>query len=576
MAWNFNGSTDRVIISSGLFNYNDPYVISGYFRIGVDQNAYTALLNISNNSSHVEYLGFDDSAGNPRLILYTDTGSNNGTEVSGTRIATGVWTFFILRRSSTTSLELYLNGSTTADITNTRNVAARSAASRLEFALFNSGNADPFNGDVAHVKIRTGLYTVEEIVPDMWEIFPSNFSGIWGIYPTFDGATERVADYSGNGRNFTEGGTITDAENPGIKWQKRRLYHPIIPITAGGNTYDGEGVILSTASITGAGVLNRQGSGVINSGTSSTGQAVLIINGVGQVNSGGVTTGQGTLRRTGAGEINSLSSVTGDAQRVIGSTGQINSSSSVTGQGVLALISAGVINSAGVITGAASLLLRSAGVINSDGSITGSGSLIILTGGQINSGGVITGTGYLLRGGAGVINSGGSITGRPVIVLVSLGAINSTSSITGNGVIDGPASYIDGAGIINSLASISGGGVLVLSASGEILSAASISGAAQRVRSGAGVVLSASSVTGRISALVSSTGVINSASSISGLGRLIIASQGSINSVCSITGQLASLNDFLNTPASRTFLASEVNRLIASTQSRVLRVTKRE
>lgn len=52
----------------------------------------------------------------------------------------------------------------------------------------------------------------------MRTIRPQRLDGLWGWWPVFDGATGRARDYSGNGRNWTGSGTLSDEAGPGIPW----------------------------------------------------------------------------------------------------------------------------------------------------------------------------------------------------------------------------------------------------------------------------------------------------------------------------------------------------------------------
>jgi hypothetical protein len=47
-------------------------------------------------------------------------------------------------------------------------------------------------------------------------ILPQDFTDLYGYYPIFPGNGERGIDYSGNDRNWTEVGALTDEDPPPI------------------------------------------------------------------------------------------------------------------------------------------------------------------------------------------------------------------------------------------------------------------------------------------------------------------------------------------------------------------------
>lgn len=77
---------------------------------------------------------------------------------------------------------------------------------------------DPFSGRIHAIKIWNTALTEAEIAQEVYTVAPRKLDSLWGWNPTRPGSGERAKDYSGNGRNWTEGGTLTDDDPPPISW----------------------------------------------------------------------------------------------------------------------------------------------------------------------------------------------------------------------------------------------------------------------------------------------------------------------------------------------------------------------
>ena len=91
----------------------------------------------------------------------------------------------------------------------------------MEFGAWSAGNNDPFSGRIHAIKIWNTALTEAEIAQEVYTVAPRKLDSLWGWYPTRPGSGERAKDYSGNGRDWTEGGTLTDDDPPPISWGGR-------------------------------------------------------------------------------------------------------------------------------------------------------------------------------------------------------------------------------------------------------------------------------------------------------------------------------------------------------------------
>lgn len=286
MAVRFDAAADRLVRTTGVLDYNAAYTWMAWVYISTDTNAYTHILSINTNNQfaqNADYIGM--VADGTTLLSYVDNGGA-GTEATGTNLSTGTWYHLAVVRASTTSLLIYLNG--TQDSNNTRSVAARASASRMEIGALSTNNADPFNGRVAFVKIYNTNLSAAEIQAEMWSEDPQRLANLW-LYSRLLDATDYL-DLSGNARDWTAGGTLTREDGPpGVGWAAPGLV--LLPSSAAPGTYTGSGDLgIPAATVAGAGTF-------VAPTYTATGDLVMpaaTVSGTGTFGSG-VFTGSGDL-----------------------------------------------------------------------------------------------------------------------------------------------------------------------------------------------------------------------------------------------------------------------------------------
>ena len=261
----FDASTDRLLRTSGVLDQNSPYTVMAWIRLASISGAPCVFaISAGTYSANGEELYVSVSLGN-RLTLYAVNGGTDGFgSPNGTVLSTNTWYHVTIVRESSTSLKSYLNG--VFEQTCSVNIASRSASSRMEFGAWSSGNNDPFSGRIQYIKIWNTALTAAEIAQEVYTIAPRKLDSLWGWYPTRPGSGERAKDYSGNGRDWTEGGTLTDDDPPPVSWGGRigRRFR------AGATTYN-QAV---AGTLTSAGALTRQ-TGKTLAGTLSSSGALV-------------------------------------------------------------------------------------------------------------------------------------------------------------------------------------------------------------------------------------------------------------------------------------------------------------
>lgn len=210
----FDAISDRLERSSGVIDYNAAYCWMGWFYVAVDSNAITGFALID-----------DATANNRDWMSTTNTGTllrnhvtvgGAATNVNGTDLTVGQWYHIAMVRETATSLKLYLDG--VLDSTNTANVAARVASTHMEIASRNSGAANNLNGRVYAMKAWTASLTPAEVQQERLVMRPVRLANLYGFWPVRPGSGERTRDYSGNGRDWTEGGTLTDEDPSSVSY----------------------------------------------------------------------------------------------------------------------------------------------------------------------------------------------------------------------------------------------------------------------------------------------------------------------------------------------------------------------
>lgn len=205
----------------------DPMTWCAWVYLTTDTNALATIFLVV-NATGTQYQTVRLSSADGTTLQV----ANQSTSASGTSLATGTWYHIAYTRNGATHI-VYLNGAQDSTI------SSNNALTPANILLL-SNTANPLNGRVAAVKLWSGVaLSAAEIANEMRTIRPQRLDSLHGWWPCFPGAGERARDYSGNGRNWTEGGTLTDEDGPPLPWGAAPLLVPYVAAAAG--TYTGEG-----------------------------------------------------------------------------------------------------------------------------------------------------------------------------------------------------------------------------------------------------------------------------------------------------------------------------------------------
>jgi hypothetical protein len=211
----FDASGDFLNRTTGLLDANDVYTWSAWWQLVSDLNAQGNMFILSNAAGTVQERMQVGANG----TLLSSFGS--GT-VTGSDLTIGVWYYLTMLRESDTSQKIYINRA--LDITNTNDVSARAALDGFQRINHTSTRV---HARVANPMEWTVALTQNEIGRQMHSLRPIvRLDKLHAWHPGFPRSVDRTKDFSGNGRNWTENGTLT-TERGQLLWvpvQRKRFF----------------------------------------------------------------------------------------------------------------------------------------------------------------------------------------------------------------------------------------------------------------------------------------------------------------------------------------------------------------
>lgn len=223
MAVRFDAAADRLLDTTTLISMNNPYTVFMFFRLGSNPGANVATLWTANRTGSFTFLDWL-AVTNPGSINFSvRVAGSSGTTITGSAaLSTATWYAVGLVRSSTTSLAVYympVGGSgMIADVENTTNIGARSAALREEIGGLTASNVNPLSnaaGRVMGFKAWQAALSQAELELEALTLRPQRTADLYRWTPLWPG--DHTTDYSGNGRTWSEAG-LTDEDNPPVGW----------------------------------------------------------------------------------------------------------------------------------------------------------------------------------------------------------------------------------------------------------------------------------------------------------------------------------------------------------------------
>lgn len=220
MASSFDASGDVLTRTTNLPGLT--CTLMGWFRVTTDNNAAQAIFqNGDTSAERTMQLNTLWGAATPVLQVYYGNGvsGDNGT----TALSAGTWYHFAVVMQGTGQPVLgYLNAS--LEITS-GNLHAQVSSEKL--LVGNNNDNENLVGRAAAVKVYSAALTAAEIAQEMQQYLPVRTANLNGFYPLW--RSDDVGDYSGNGNNWTVGGTLGTEDGPPIPYKRgpRRYFPPV-------------------------------------------------------------------------------------------------------------------------------------------------------------------------------------------------------------------------------------------------------------------------------------------------------------------------------------------------------------
>jgi len=223
MAVRFDASSDGLSSSSPL-DHNSAYTAFMWFWLVSDPGNTARILWTTNrdNADHWEWLYVQNPGSGIAFGIRAETTFTQAGVLGTTPISTGVWYSVAIVRQSTTNLQVFfapVGGEMTSDALNNFNVGSRSAALREELGAWTTTNNNALGvpgGRLFNFKSWQMALTAAELTREAQVMRPQIFTNLHRWCPMWPG--DRTTDYSGNGRNWTADGTLTDEDNPPLSW----------------------------------------------------------------------------------------------------------------------------------------------------------------------------------------------------------------------------------------------------------------------------------------------------------------------------------------------------------------------
>ena len=308
--------------SSDLLDYNSTYTWMAWCYLASDLDANQVVFFIRNaDASQSDFVGTITSGVD--LVAAVEGGSGS-TQATWT---VGQTRHVCLRRSSSSSLDLIVDGvligSDTTAAGTSRTLTAMESGSVLSGALAR------WDGHKFAEKAWSASLSIDEVAKEMWTIRPQRTANLYAFWPGIaNTASAAATDFSGNGRSWTNNGTIS-VEDPGagVGWGASPLFVNNPAAGPAAEIYGFQGDAFQFGQYVGGGAAGVEGELDQNIGAitaSATGQVVIRGVGAGNVIGAVTSSATGKVEIRGVGANNTIGAVTLSATGDVDIAGSAN------------------------------------------------------------------------------------------------------------------------------------------------------------------------------------------------------------------------------------------------------------
>jgi hypothetical protein len=188
------------------------FTACGCVYFATDRNDYSCIFSLENGT---EYVILETDSDGTRLFPV----HNNGGLPTAATLVAGEWYFWCIRRSTTTDLTAdvyrYSTGAWTQAV---ETIAAASFTPNVMY-LGNDSYGEWFDGRHAAFKLWNNFLSLDEVKREAFSIRPVRTTDLLQWTPAVDSTLANVGkDYSGNGRDWTQNGTLSVEDGPPVPW----------------------------------------------------------------------------------------------------------------------------------------------------------------------------------------------------------------------------------------------------------------------------------------------------------------------------------------------------------------------
>lgn len=412
--WVYCTSSGGIVTESA---FSDVGVYMGIVGSGISGSTYTDSAVLSNSAS----IG----------TFYLDIEQNSFAEempIQGNSTTANTWVHYAATydgSNTTGGCKIYQNGAPVTPASTSNNLSSTVAWNRIIVGGFNGAGQDAWmwNRVLSAAEISL-LYSGGRQAA-------ISYTSLVGHWPLFNGGSAGV-DFSGNGRNLTATGTITDStlQAPRPFWWGRR---PTIILPA-----------VSALAITPAGTTQTTGSVTLGASealalggtTQTTGSvaisALMAVTPAGTTNTSGAVALTELAAISPAGTTNTAGTVTLTAAEALATAGTTNTTGAVALTSLEALAPAGTTNTTGAVTLTSLEALAPAGTTNVTGAVALGLTAPIAPAGTTNVTGAVTLGELAALAPGGLTSTTGSVTlgSSAGLALAPAGTTNTTGAVT--------------------------------------------------------------------------------------------------------------------------------------------------
>jgi len=194
--------------TTNLLNYNAAYTwMAWLYATSAASGVFWGIKGSSGSTIDYEYFGF--FGGNYDLFI---SGAIAGESTANPAFAgTNQWVHFAVVRLSNSAIQCYQNGSTITSPASL-GISARPSAAVSNIGYFVTDTPiGAFSGRIFNAFEYDVALTQAEIQQQMYRHLPQRTANLRAWFPMFADSSRNL-DFSGNGRDYSEVGTLTNAD----------------------------------------------------------------------------------------------------------------------------------------------------------------------------------------------------------------------------------------------------------------------------------------------------------------------------------------------------------------------------